>query len=136
MRAEGAAARVTEEIIQFLIARLDEDEAASRIAEAEEASPWSTDSRGENIYSASDNPAHPFAIAPWGDLGVEVSKHIARWDPARVLADIAAKRRIVLERPWPSGRNWDLVRAWHDTTVRLFALQYAAHPDYREEWRP
>ena len=58
----------------------------------------------------------------------------------RLLADIAAKRRIVeLHRRnveaddcWSCG--W--VKSLPCDTVRALALPYADHPDYRQEWRP
>jgi hypothetical protein len=76
--------------------------------------------------------------------------HIARHDPERVLADVEAKRRIIGEHPHGDfGRpdsqycevchdddgNPAVTGQWCDT-VRLLALPYADHPDYREEWKP
>lgn len=65
------------------------------------------------------------------------------WSPARVLAEVDAKRRILAEHPWrhepdwPSGRQCRQCATEHPcTTLRLLALPYAGHPDYREEWRP
>lgn len=82
-------------------------------------------------------------------------EHIARHDPARVLAECEAKRRIVGEHV---GRNFVTVASfravdagaacstcrshdgdsvtWPCITVRALATVYADHPDYREEWRP
>ena len=78
--------------------------------------------------------------------------HIARWDPARVLAeveleraDVAAKRRILeLHAPfgapdWPHqacrtcGDLGDPVEAPCET-VRLLAQPYAGQPGWRAEW--
>lgn len=65
--------------------------------------------------------------------------------PARVLADVAAKRRIVeMVSPWhedhPDGLpntsgSGSYGEAWADV-LRLLALADAGHPDYRPEWRP
>lgn len=75
----------------------------------------------------------------------EVALHIVRHDPARVLAEIDAKRQIVedFERADRYSRttwgqsNADQSRArTMGKVVRLLALPYADHPDYREEWRP
>ena len=68
--------------------------------------------------------------------------HIARWDPARVLAECEAKRRIV--EVHLSGEAWcdhcsgGEHRGNPDAcpTLRLLALPYADHPDYDETWRP
>jgi hypothetical protein len=60
--------------------------------------------------------------------------HIARWDPARVLAECEAKRRIVeLHGCYHSCRSSDY--AGDCPTMDLVALPYASHPEYREEWR-
>ena len=65
-----------------------------------------------------------------------------RWDPIRVLADLAAKRRIVEfmlgEDQAGSGQTnvEGVARSLRAITVlRWLALPYADHPDYREEWR-
>ena len=49
--------------------------------------------------------------------------------PARVLAEVDAKRRILEEAS---------SMVWRDSLgyfLRLLALPYAGHPGYREEWR-
>lgn len=75
--------------------------------------------------------------------------HIARHDPARVLAECEAKRRIVAAHPvvqhgtdgrgpedeWECRKCYEYPASWC-TTLRALALPYADHPDYREEWRP
>lgn len=57
----------------------------------------------------------------------------SRMSPARVLADLEAKRRIVAQASFweaePVGRTLDYV-------ARVLALPHADHPDYREEWKP
>ena len=74
------------------------------------------------------------------------------FEPARVRADCASRRRIVLacreSRPdthllgaRPHGLG-DFPLSPHDQhqlaalTLALLALPYADHRDYREEWRP
>jgi hypothetical protein len=64
--------------------------------------------------------------------------HIARHDPARVLAECEAKRQIVERWPDPFGQ-WtaeqaEAARAAKDFAVRALASVYADHPDYCEEW--
>lgn len=69
----------------------------------------------------------------------QASRHIARWDPARVLAECEAKRRIV-ERHHAAGRSGLCdechAQVWPCPTLRALALPYADHPEFREEWRP
>jgi hypothetical protein len=85
------------------------------------------------------------------------ARHIAANDPARVLADINAKRRILeLYREERTRRDIyesDEARAEEDDeqatrrrsaaartrglemAIEILALPYALHPDYDEEWR-
>lgn len=80
---------------------------------------------------------------------------------ARVLAECDAKRRIVEEHPksdavertrWAYSMDadgferyydpcetcgWDRVpEEWPCPTLRLLAVPYTDHPDYRDEWKP
>jgi hypothetical protein len=116
---------------QFLLARIAEDKRiAADAASAGGREEWDADS---------DGPPH-------------VAEHVARHDPARVLAECAAKRRLVLacrdSRPdlrflgaRPNGlADFPLTPTdQHQLaalTLALLALPYAGHHDYRPEWRP
>lgn len=71
-------------------------------------------------------------------------------NPGRVLAECDAKRRIVEHHARvadPEGddladlcavcdANGPEAQGWPCDTLRLLALPYADHPEYREEWRP
>ena len=72
----------------------------------------------------------------------EQAEHIATWDPARVLAECEAKRRII---DWHRGGHYctDLgnMESWYlreepCPTLRALALPVADRPGYLEEWRP
>ncbi len=62
--------------------------------------------------------------------------------PDRILAECDAKRRIVRDYEIARDAEYgDIAAAIADERtygrfLRLFALPYADHPDYREEWRP
>lgn len=56
--------------------------------------------------------------------------HFGRWAPARVLTECASKRQIVELHSTPEERR----TGQPCTTLRLLALPYAEHPDYRVEW--
>ena len=132
------------DLIEFLKARLDEDEQAARAAAAD-GSEWRF---SEGAIYPSDTMSHPGPLAthPHGDLNQAHGEHIARHDPARVLADVEAKRYMVdfwsaaYQNPQDSerfsGPDWDQVRRNAQWTLRLLALRYATHPDYDENWRP
>ncbi|MFJ3880807.1 DUF6221 family protein [Streptomyces sp. NPDC090077] len=79
------------------------------------------------------------------DTGAEIedvflgpADHIARFDPARALAEVEAKRAIVDTYARPPG-NDGVPRAFRDglhIAILLLASVYADHADYSEEWRP
>ena len=114
----------------FLLARIAEDQRlASEAAQA----------TGRGAWDGS-------VTAPPGAVD-----HVVHHDPARVLAECAAKRRLVLAcrdaRPdlhllgaRPEGLDFPLAPTdQHQLaalTLALLALPYADHHDYRPEWRP
>jgi len=114
---------------EYLTARLDEEEAVARAAETK----------------------------AWASTVAE-QIHILRWDPARVLADVAAKRAIVeehkgeLDSPMypslgsycvvcrePDTWDYDLkgpeYQPWPCRTIRALLQPYAARADFDERWR-
>ena len=80
----------------------------------------------------------PVKIAESEELRTADGAHIARHDPARVLREVEAKRRIVdvagrrLDRYIGTGAQV----AFEWLTLRLLALPYDDRDGYREEWRP
>jgi hypothetical protein len=61
--------------------------------------------------------------------------------PERLVAEVEAKRRILAEHAlngWVCDTcdNGEVEQVFPCPTLRLLALPYADHPDYREEWRP
>jgi hypothetical protein len=105
-----------DELIAFVRAALDEDE---RVALACPDKTWPQIGNGAG------------------------AEHIARWDPARVLAEVEAKRRILDEHDpspttktcCPTCRDYDEPIQAPCPTVRLLAQPYADRPGWREEWR-
>ena len=73
------------------------------------------------------------------DFSLVDTAHITRWQPARVLAECKAKRRLVrsMAGSVTSTRDWSrsLRPAMYDYTLRLLALPYADHSDYQASWR-
>jgi len=77
-------------------------------------------------------------------------EHIARHDPARVLAEVDAKRRILdevadeatgldmqVDGEFRVGSRDEKAEPYlGDKLVRLLALPYADRPGYRHEWKP
>lgn len=124
--------------MEFLKARLDEDE---RIAHA---------------FSSDPTPLTPEDIAIYApNLGIEARTHFARHDPARVLRQVEAGRRLIEEseaayaslrkgpdpsKSWTAGNRAMSAAVVRNeamrVALRIAALAYADHPDYRPEWKP
>jgi hypothetical protein len=110
-------------LTEFLTARLDEDEAWARIHGP--VIPWGV---GSGPFKAHINTYAGNRVAEARNNNY--ARHIARHDPARVLAEVAAKRAIV---------NMDEDDRYSDAyvvAIRALAAAYADHPDYDEAWRP
>lgn len=125
----------------FLNARLDEDEAAAKAASGADwmqVLAWVTDST---------RPSSEGARVAEAD-SVRTAIHIARHDPARVLREVEADRKLldlyeraksyrdqVFARPEPRSVS-DEMRAVTqmmglEQVLRLRAAVYSDHPDYR-----
>jgi hypothetical protein len=119
------------ELTDFLLARIAEDEA--NVAAILRQDPnWEAD--GDGVF---DRPDRRIAYV----RGDYAATHIAHWDPARVLAECEAKRRVVELHRTDATDPEVIVCAVclygpPCETLRLLALPYADHPDYRPEWRP
>lgn len=138
-------------ITEFLLARIAEDERCARNASP---GPWTfsdIDSvGGGTIY----DPTVAIASVEWDAERVDqrvrrtrpswqadaTGEHIARHDPARVLAECAAKRAIIglWSDPAHIGSftgDWDAgYTEAADDALRALAAVYADHPDYKQEW--
>jgi hypothetical protein len=84
--------------------------------------------------------------------GCEVHSHVDVYHPdghpdPRVLAECATKRQIIELHGLNDGTDWPVCLVCCDSagyeaelypcaTLRLLAVPYADHPDYRQEWRP
>lgn len=141
------------DLLTWLRARLDEDE---QVARGATAGPWEALWHGVQTAYEYDRPGYihhgervPIArnSGTVGNREAEVRnvEHIAHWDPARVLAEVDAKRRILdLHSPGRSYRedgkpvcaSCRKSRIYPCQVVRLLALPMAGREGYREEWRP
>lgn len=135
------------DLVEFLTARLDEDERIARAAATlRGGGEWAAEPDPEGVIAVTGLPEAwqsfvPVVVNPDDD---ETAVHIARHDPARVLVEVDAKRRIVAafieasnvdERRNPSAYDYGVAAAL-GAAVDFLALPYADHPDYDEAWRP
>ncbi|HEY3261295.1 MAG TPA: DUF6221 family protein [Pseudonocardiaceae bacterium] len=133
------------DLITWLRAQLDDDERVTQACAEVYPAPWDMSDRGHTALVRADEPdfrivaelEQSSAIDGW--LG-ERLEHIARWDPARVLAEVDAKRRIL--DMWADAQSAEFPDYWGgyatalDDVVRQLALPYADRPGFRAEWRP
>ncbi|MFD9087634.1 DUF6221 family protein [Streptomyces prasinus] len=119
-----------DELVQWLRAQLDEDE---RIARAATPGPWEQSGIGEYGWGVSFGRAGAGVEAEDSDQGRADADHIAEHDPARVLREIDAKRRILADAAeyQPGMYGYPEMK----DVLRLLALPYAGKPGYRASWR-
>jgi hypothetical protein len=127
-------------LTEFLLARIADDEAVAN---------------GAASNSSAVYPTYPEDLA--SVRNPRVQDHFARWQPARILAECEANRRVIeLHTPYRvqtrnDGLNWNYQRCatctepedlavdesyWPCKTIQALALPYNDHPDFRDEWRP
>lgn len=129
----------------FLLARLDEDEQAAKAALP---GPWLVGTEHDHlldwvVYGQSRWAGHLGQVCnvEYGHDGADNAAHIARHDPATVLADVAARRRIVEEHvgvhrcDWGDYAGGDCGECTTEV-LRLLAVRYAGHPDHYSGWAP
>lgn len=145
-RSEGVDA-VTDDLtpdvdlVAWLREQLDDDE---RIAWAV---PDHRKRRGELHWHRVESPSLPGLVGDQCgnvvtgvDTGRWHAEHIALHDPARALAEVAAKRKIIAECEYEirdaQKRDTGDGLGLAETMLRLLALPYAGRPGWRTEWKP
>jgi hypothetical protein len=151
------------DLVTFLRARLDEDEqvahdallgypASMHASAGQPALPLPTPTTpGAEWRAEYQNVRRTDGfrrVAEATQASAEVAEHIARHDPARVLAEVAAKRAVVELHGAVEPGKWRTVAAcaqcgdartyesymveWPCPTLRALAQVYADHSDYDE----
>lgn len=129
------------DMAEFLTARLDEDAQAARLCSGMHLSTYlEGDDEGWAVESSDGD---------YGAIigGQALAEHIARHDPARVLADVAAKRAILadhhrtpMDPEWcdrcDTGESLDnqVSADYPCPTLLALAQPYAEHPDFDPAW--
>lgn len=107
---------------------------------------WAEIRQHELPHGADDDEQPEVSTAGLMVWGRNEDEHVARWDPARIVAEVEAKRQILVEID-RRLRHQTLKAtiycpgnpdcACHSCLiVKALALPYAGEPGYREEWRP
>ncbi|MFB6512098.1 DUF6221 family protein [Streptomyces virginiae] len=138
-----------DDLVQFLRDRLDEDEQTARAASP---GPWKPGEEHDEVVAVDDiTVAEGFALS--GQQLRATVDHIARHDPARVLAEVDAQRRLLAlhQRDTTYSFSGCVVCDAGDNscgcmggsaydypceTLRVLALPHRDHPDYLPAWAP
>lgn len=146
------------ELSAFMTARLDEDEAAAVAARDKRIgsyatvgdADWRATTSGDGVYTVPHGM--DVVIGKFDFLDDETAIHIARHDPARVLAEVAVKRerlrmyvqqRETLRDVYASPDKYTFdqqlavatAASVHEVLVRMDATVHDQHPDFKVEWR-
>jgi hypothetical protein len=153
------------DIVEFLTARLDEDEQLAKHAAhlaREGGAHWAVGATRyvEDYAFVSITTAPPNVVEVAGSgfdgtggvHGLVYAEHIARHDPARVLAEVKAKRKLVDGYPKLARRIAEIrarepmtysyeqpkyagMREALEAVLITLAAPYADHPDFDPAWR-
>jgi hypothetical protein len=134
-----------DDLVAFMRAALDEDEASAKAAAASPP-PWTAtedDVRDVNGHVVAEQRCWGVDVMP-----PENAAHIARWDPARVLAEVEAKRTriamLVDSTTYFAGPAINeevrrplvgVLQAVTRHLLRLEAQVYADRPGFKDAWR-
>lgn len=125
-------------LVEFLRARLDEDERLARAVE----DAVGTHRKG-GTYDDGSGPAYDDAFPSYSwshaDDDRELRFMAGPGHPSRIRADVAAKRALIeeieglesqIDNEWGSGRGF----SDGETALRFLAAPYASHPDFDPVW--
>jgi hypothetical protein len=116
------------DLVEFLKARLGEDEQAARRA----GETFRQIGETGVIVATEGDRAEECASANW----TGAAEHIVRHDPARVLREVEMKRRIIDEHHPvdPCDAHDAELESIPCDTLLLLALPYADHEEFQDEW--
>jgi len=117
-------------LMEFVLARIAEKEALARMAfgdhndnEPTWIEPWSG-----AVYTGDED------LLLTNDSGV--SRHIVQWDPAYVLAQCEAQRRIIARLRMSQMRPVQISDYAANAVLRALAMPDADHDDFLPGWIP
>jgi hypothetical protein len=125
------------DIIDFLEARISEDEA---VAQAASPAPWEwfrkAGTPGPALYAADEHAVlDAYADHRPGYLACKAEDrvYIAQFNPGRILAECAAKRQMLANVPLVTDIPGE-VGGTSEYVLMCMASPYRDHPDYQQGW--
>lgn len=127
---------MSDDVVEFLRARLNEVAELAYQCDGDDCGQWTADGDTVDFCQMDLSGFHP-----------TIAQHVALHDPARVLRDVEAKRRVLArhvlspaindpELPWDNRDDCQYDgEDWPCPDLLDLALSYADHPDHREQWR-
>jgi len=126
----------TPDMAAWLMERIAEDERVAREAASDRPGPWV---QGDHDAPGWDRDLvyHQSDWSGWTQFDYEsMASHVARHDPARVLAECEAKRRVVqLCRDAPELDSWVTTALAEEILLHLVQV-HSGRPDFQPEWLP
>ncbi|MEV7565473.1 DUF6221 family protein [Streptomyces tanashiensis] len=122
---------MAQDLMTFLNARLDEEADLARRCDGDGCGQWAAQGHTVDFSHSELSGFHPM-----------IALHVALHDPARVLREVEAKRRILArhefspaigdpELPWDNRDDCQYDgEPWPCDDLLDLALPYAGHPDY------
>lgn len=117
-------------LTDFLLARIAEDEAVARFCCAGFGARWRVTENGQTMV---EDETGSEVIHYDGARNLSDVDHIARHDPARVLAECAAKRQVVQDARDMTADSGMYGHGWR--LLEFLAMPYASHPEYQKRWK-
>ncbi|MEV0036214.1 DUF6221 family protein [Streptomyces sp. NPDC050804] len=123
------------DVVAFLRARLDEEAELAGRCDGDDRRQWNAREDTVDFCQMDLSGFHP-----------TIAQHVALHDPARVLRDVEAKRRVLArhvlsppigdpEIPWANRSDCQYDgEDWPCPDLLDLVLPYAGHAEYREQW--
>lgn len=129
---------MTDDLARFLRARFNEEAA---LAHAANSGPWRVNDKSDEVIAV-DGAVVANGLALSGRQLRAATAHIAHNDPPSILFEVDIKRRLAdrAAETWEWAIDEEGTVAGPAATLandvlRILALPYSDHPNFREEWR-
>lgn len=134
-----------DEMVKFILARLDEQEELARQCTPGRWKVWGlsvmADPNGRSLVENCSDVAHTVMVDEQGVPRTFNARHIAAHGPEQVLAEIAMRRQMTTELHAATARSWEFGEEARELVAQLavlmlqrFARLDRDHRDYDRAW--